>query len=131
MKKKNLFLKSIGTKLTLMFLAVSIIPVAIIGFLSNNSARNALEDSAFNQLKSIGTLKGDLVTSFLERKFRDIEMLAKAHNTIDAFDKLKEYHDTGGATPEGPFNSGADRYRKIYDKIDPFFRNYLQEYNFN
>ena len=130
MKKKNLFLKSIGTKLTLMFLAVSIIPVAIIGFLSNNSARNALEDSAFNQLKSIGTLKGDLVTSFLERKFRDIEMLAKAHNTIDAFDKLKEYHDTGGATPEGPFNSGADRYRKIYDKIDPFFRNYLQEYNF-
>ncbi|OQX79384.1 MAG: hypothetical protein B6D64_04960 [Bacteroidetes bacterium 4484_276] len=130
MKKKNLFLKSIGTKLTLMFLAVSIIPVAIIGFLSNNSARNALEDSAFNQLKSIGTLKGDLVTSFLERKFRDIEMLAKANNTIDAFDKLKEYHDTGGATPEGPFNSGADRYRKIYDKIDPFFRNYLQEYNF-
>lgn len=130
MKKQNLFFKSIGAKLTLMFLMVSIIPVVIIGFFSNNSARGALEDAAFNQLESVGTLKSDQITSFLERKFRDIEVLAKAQNTIEAFDKLKEYHDAGGATPEGPFNSGTAKYKKIYDKIDPFFRGFLQEYNF-
>ena len=70
MKEKNVFLKSIGAKLTMMFLAVSIIPIAIIGTISNNSAGNALEDAAFNQLQSIGVLKSDQITSFLERKFR-------------------------------------------------------------
>ena len=130
MNEKKLGLKSIGTKLIVMFLAVSIIPIVIIGVLNNKNAGDALEESAFHQLQSVGNLKGDQIVSFLNRKFRDIELLAKAHNTVVAFDKLHEYHDDGGATPEGPFNSTSSEFNKIYQEIDPFFREYLVAYNF-
>ena len=130
MSKDTTFLKSIGVKLTFMFLAVSIIPIAIIGYLSEEKSRVALEKSAFNQLISIGTLKSELITDFLDRKFRSLDMLSKARNTVEAFEDLKAYHDCGGATPEGPYDIASTNYQKIYAEIDPFFREYLEEYNF-
>ena len=130
MKKKNVFFKSIGTKLTAMFLIVAIIPIAIIGFMGNSSMENALEKSEYNQLEAVGTLKSDQIISFLDRKFRDMKMLSQATNTIDAFDMLKEFHDNGGALKNGSFDIENSKYKKIYDKIDPFFREYSNMYNF-
>ena len=131
MSKDTAFLKSIGVKLTFMFLIVSIVPLAIIGYLSQEKSKKALEKSAFNQLISVGTIKSEQITDFLDRKFRDLDMLAKARNTVEAFGDLKAYHDAGGATPEGPYDIASTNYQKIYAEIDPFFRDYLKEYNFS
>ncbi|MBT6006281.1 MAG: hypothetical protein HOG79_11215, partial [Prolixibacteraceae bacterium] len=89
--KKNFFARSISTKLIALFLAISIIPILIIGILSNNRSGNAIEDEVFNKLSSVGSLKQEQVVSFLERKLRDIDVLAKSQNTLNAFSKLKEY----------------------------------------
>ena len=129
--KKNFFARSISTKLIALFLAISIIPILIIGILSNNRSGNAIEDEVFNKLSSVGSLKQEQVVSFLERKLRDIDVLAKSQNTLNAFSKLKEYHDTGGATPEGPFNAASDRFRTVYDEINPYFKNYVEAYGFD
>ena len=131
MSKDTTFLKSIGVKLTFMFLAVSIVPIAIIGYISEEKSKEALEISAFNQLQSVGTIKGEQIFSFLNRKFRDLNMLTHAQNTLEAFDKLKAYHDAGGATPKGPFITVSAAYQKIHADIDPFFRKFLEVYNFS
>ncbi len=130
MKRKKSFLQSIGTKLIIMFLAVSIIPIAIIGILSNKSASEALEVSAYNQLETVGHLKADQIVAFLERKIRDLEILSKEPITIDAFDKLNEYEAENivGMSMEGSFQT--DVYNKIFNEIDPFFRDFLTAYNF-
>ncbi len=132
MKKKNLFLKSIGAKLVIMFLIVLLIPTVIIGFLSNNSARNALEDVAFNQLQSVGTLKSDQIISYIERKVRDMKVLSKEPATLDAFDKLNEYEadNITGTTSERSLTITSDIYNKIFNEIDPFFKDYLKAFNF-
>lgn len=132
MKRKKSFLQSIGTKLIIMFLAVSIIPIAIIGILSNNSARKALEASAFSQLESVGHLKADQIVAFLERKIRDIDILSKEPLTLEAFDKLNEYeaNDVIGTTSESSLTITSDIYNKIFDDIDPFFREFIKAYNF-
>ncbi len=131
MSKKNFFSKSISVKLISMFLAVSIVPIIILGLLSSKIARNALEEGAFSQLESIGTLKSEQIISFIDRKFRDLEILAASDNTIVAFEKLKKYHDTGGATPDDLFITESVRYQEIYNEIDAFFRKYVEAYNFN
>ncbi|MBT3385829.1 MAG: methyl-accepting chemotaxis protein [Prolixibacteraceae bacterium] len=113
-----------------MFLLISIIPIAIIDVISNKSAGKALKNSDFNQLQSVGNHMSERIILFLGRKYRDIAVLAKAQNTVEAFNKLKEYHDNGGATPLGPFNVNSERYKKIYSEIDPFFREYLDAYDF-
>lgn len=113
-----------------MFLAVSIVPIIILGLFSSKIARNALEEGAFNQLESIGALKSDQVISFIDRKFRDLEILAASDNTIVAFEKLKKYHDTGGATLDDLFIIESARYQEINIEIDHFFRKYVEAYNF-
>ena len=130
MSEKKFALKSIGTKLMLMFLAVSIIPIIIVGVLSNNNASKALEVSAYNQLESVGTLKSDLIVSFLDRKFRDMEILANAQDTHDAFELLYDYHDDRGAKSDGSFDVSSNKYKKIYNKVNPFFEEYMKAYNF-
>ena len=128
MKITNFIAKSISAKLITLFLIISIIPIIIIGIISNYSSHNALEKSAFEKLESIGTIKGDQIVSFIDRKFRDLEILSHAENTIKAFDKLHEYHDDSGANAESNFEVTTTRYKKIYNEIDPFFKKYLESY---
>jgi len=130
MSKSNFFSRSISAKLITLFLAVSIIPLIVIGVLSNNSARNALEKGAFNQLLSVGTIKGDQIVTYFDQKFRDLEIITKSQNTIVAFNMLKKYHDNGGATASSPFITASSKYEKIYSEINPFFKTYLNAYGF-
>jgi len=123
-------LKSIGTKLIMMFLAVSLLPILIVGLFSNNNASTALEKRAYNQLESVGILKSDLIVSFLNRKFRDMEVLSHAENTTYAFELLYKYHDDIGATNNRPFDVTSNKYRKIYDEINPFLEEYATAYSF-
>lgn len=73
MKKKKVFLRSIRSKLIIMFLAVSIIPIAIIGILSNRSATKALEFNEYNQLETVGHLKADEIKMFFNETIHNVE----------------------------------------------------------
>lgn len=131
MSKKNFFSRSISVKLVAMFLAVSVIPITLVGFISYNIARNALEDRAYSQLESVGAIKSDQVTSFISRKFRDMNALTSTEKTVVAFELMHKYHDSGGGIPDGPFDISSSGYKKIYDEIDPFFSQFIDAFNFH
>jgi hypothetical protein len=112
MTKRISFIKSIGAKLMVIMLLVALIPVITLIFLGTTNTKKALEVNEFNQLQAIGTLKSIQINSFLERKFRDLEILSKEKHTLDAFDVLKKYHDAGGSNSDGSFNIKSAEYNK-------------------
>jgi len=129
MKKKNFFSKSISTKLITLFLAVSVIPIIMIGLRTNNSARKALEASALNQLESVGTLRKQIITDYLDRKITDMEILSHSQNTVDAFEVLHKYHHSQNTPDQGLFNTSTGEYSRLYEEIDPYFREYATTFN--
>lgn len=114
-----------------MFLIASIIPILIIGILSINRTRNSMEELIYASLESSGIYHKEKIISFLEQKKNDLEILSIQKETVEAFAKLKTFHDTGGATPNGGFDIESIVYENIYNEIDPFFRSYLNLYYFD
>ena len=102
----------LGTKLLLAFLAVGIIPFAIIGLTSLNKASNALEESSFNQLTAVQAIKKAQIQQFFAERHGDMNVLAQ---TVAALD------EEGG---------GEDTANKVDEEMDEFFTNYIKEYGY-
>lgn len=129
-KIKDLFTKKLSTRLVLLFLAISLIPVIITGVLSVKNSYDALQDSEFSQLQSVGKLKTDAITSYLNDKFTEVHVLAKSGDAIQSFYKLSEYHDKIGALDNSSYAINTQAYEQIYQDIDPFFDEFKQDFNF-
>ena len=102
----------LGTKLLLAFLAVGIIPFAIIGLTSLNKASNALSDGAFNQLTAVQAIKKAQIQQFFAERHGDMNVLAQ---TVAALD------DQG---------SEGDMANSVDELMDQYFTNYIKEYGY-
>lgn len=131
MTNKILWRKRISIRLTAIMLLIAILPVVVTNYIAVKSAQTALEKLEFQELHLVGEIQANQIKAFFTRKIRDLEFLAKSVNAIDALNKLKAYHDAGGATVIGTFNESSPAYLKLYNEIDPFFRTYVKEYNFH
>ncbi|PLW97855.1 MAG: hypothetical protein C0593_07340, partial [Marinilabiliales bacterium] len=130
MEQRKIQFKGIGRKLTIILVIIAVFSIALTGVFSVISARSALKENEFDKLHAVGTLKTIDISNFLERKTRDLYMLSESQNTIDAYKKLNKYHDEGGALSNGMIDIHSERYQNIYNDIDPYFRSYLEAYNF-
>jgi methyl-accepting chemotaxis protein len=81
----------LGSKLIIAFLAVGVIPFAIIALTSLNKASNALSYSAFNQLEGVRGIKKGQIEQFFTEREGDIGVLMETVGTLrlEAFDKLE------------------------------------------
>ncbi len=79
------------TKLLLAFLAVGVIPFAVIGITAMLKAGNAIETQAFRQLESMREVKQAQMENMLSGLEGDMNVLAETVNTLrrEAFAKLK------------------------------------------
>ncbi len=71
---------SIRIKLALIFLAIAIIPILIIGFISFSVARNALIDARLAALENIADIKVDKIESFFFERRGDIRTAQDYYN---------------------------------------------------
>lgn len=132
MKKNGNFIsRSISSKLIAMFLIISIIPVIMIGILSYYTARNSLERFEYKQLESVGVLKTEQITNYLNNKFNELDVLSRSDDAFKSYQILKKYHDEGGSTPAGPFNIESARYQEIFGEVNPFFEIFMEAFNFH
>ena len=81
--------QSLGTKLLLVFLAIGIIPAAIIGISAVRKASVALEHQAFAQLESIRDIKKNQVTRYLQTVQDQIVTFSENKMIIEA---MREFH---------------------------------------
>lgn len=119
-KRRGLF-GSLRGKLLLWFLALALIPVFVISIVSYRNTSVSLQKEAFAKLTSVAEIKKTQINNYFNERTGDLDVLSTTDDVKMAFDKLKAYHDAGGATPEGPYNIQADEYQKIYNEIDTFF----------
>ena len=90
MSKFSLKNLKIGPKLITAFLAIGIVPFAIIGLVALDRASDALSRQAFNQLEGVrGIKKAQIETFFAERK-GDMGVLMETVDTLrtEAISKL-------------------------------------------
>ncbi|MEE8400999.1 MAG: hypothetical protein V3R86_02450, partial [Candidatus Hydrothermarchaeaceae archaeon] len=59
------------TKLIGMFLILSIVPLAIVGTLAYNNAKDALEEEAFAKLEAVSVLKESRISGYFDERKGD------------------------------------------------------------
>ena len=77
-------------KLLILFLAVGLIPLAIVAWWSSNNATTALIHEAYNQLESVRGIKKQQIEKFFTERQGDMNVLMETVSTlrVEAFKKL-------------------------------------------
>lgn len=75
------------------FLAVGLIPFAVIGISSLMKAKTALSEGAFNRLESVREIKKTQIEQFFDERAGDMGVLVETVGTLrqEAFNKLTAY----------------------------------------
>jgi len=74
----------LGNRLLLSLLAVSLIPMALLGFISQQASSAALKQQAFSQLETINTITGKSVERYFTTLHDELRVLAEDRMIIDA-----------------------------------------------
>ncbi|MBW1783438.1 MAG: methyl-accepting chemotaxis protein [Deltaproteobacteria bacterium] len=124
------FSKSLMNRLVGLFFLTAVIPIAIVVIISFYYSDLALERAAFNQLSSVNQIKKDQIIAYLKERMEDLSLLSKSRDVRDDYALLLDYHDAGGGDPNGAFDVSTKAYRDINEIMDPFFREYLDVYQY-
>ncbi|MBF0494033.1 MAG: methyl-accepting chemotaxis protein [Candidatus Omnitrophica bacterium] len=86
----NLNFKSLKVRLVLCFLAISLIPVAIIGFTSYSTGREIIKKQILNDFSAIAEGKEQALTSYLREKERRADAFSKDRFILEAIVKIDQ-----------------------------------------
>ncbi|MDM8542061.1 methyl-accepting chemotaxis protein [Desulfococcaceae bacterium HSG7] len=98
--------RSIRSKLLASFLVLALSPIIILSYLSYQTLSTELMDSAKEKMDSVKTNKAQIVQSYFEDRFVDLNVLVDMVDTLrlDAFRKLKSIADVKKQQVETYFN---------------------------
>ncbi|MCI0526021.1 MAG: cache domain-containing protein [Nitrospira sp.] len=120
--KKN----SIATQLSLWFLLVALLPLALVTYMTYRSSENSLTKEVMNSLIAIGQRQSNQIEAYLRERERSVTILAHSTAMGDAMEKLERVFYTKGpnavARPDverefGPFAAyyqEASGYEALY-----------------
>ena len=74
----------LGNRLLLALLAVSLIPLALMGIATYRSAANALTAEAFAKLETVRTITAKSVERYFQTLHNEVRVLSEDRMTIDA-----------------------------------------------
>ncbi len=110
---------NLRSKLLIAFLAVSLIPFAVIGITSVSISTSALSDQAFQQLESLRELKKAQLFKLFEEYRHDMNILIKTVDTLryEAFEKLKSAQENKKAQIQEYFRKTLSDIRVISSSL--------------
>jgi methyl-accepting chemotaxis protein len=133
-KLKNIKLKP---KLIGLFLIVGIIPLAVIGWIANSTAEEALMKKSFEQLEAIREIKKSQVESFFSERLGDARVLADNPFVVRALKDLDAVFDELGGVSGGRFRGhtkeqydAPEEYHAVHDRYFPTFKYYMEQYGY-
>ena len=119
-KKRRL---SLNYKLIFIMLAISLIPIVILGYLITNQSSDALEGANFNQLESVRINKANQIESFYRDKKGDVSVLGDTPIVLDAFNNLNSAFKSGGTE--------SVMYDIYIEQFGSYFNTYAEENGYN
>ena len=125
------FFSSLQTRLILAFLAVSIIPLVVAGWLTFVQSQNALSEQVSNQLVAVRDLKAERIEAFFQLVEEDIILVSKfpvVVEAIQAFALTDDFYavrrlgylenpdlvDSGHGTP---YDIAHTRYHELFKEV--------------
>lgn len=144
------FFRSIRGTLLLIFLAVALLPMMVVGFLTYTQAKNALETEATNKLVAVRDFKGHWITSYFEERLTDALVLSNDPTILAATQAFDQAVEKSMATLDTDEMGAMNHYRELYrnrpDLVDAndgssysavhaqyhdLFREYLEHHEFH
>ncbi len=110
---------SLNYKLIFIMLAISLIPIAILGYLITNQSSDALEEANFNQLDSVRINKANQIETFYNDRKGDVNVLGNTPIVMDAFNNFNNAFKSGGT--EGVM------YEIYLEQFGSYFNTYADE----
>lgn len=111
----------VGTKFTVAFLVVGVVPLAATAWLTYVDAERALESRTSANLSAISAAKASQVEDWFTRRRAEIQMLASYYETRDALERFTGAYAAVQGT--GAERLAADeRYMAVQRAYDPVFR---------
>ncbi|TDQ06167.1 methyl-accepting chemotaxis protein [Halanaerobium saccharolyticum] len=118
-EEKSSFRFNLNYKLIFIMLAISLIPIALLGYIITNQSSQALREANFNQLNSIRINKANQIESFYSDRKGDVNVLSNTPIVIDAFNNFNNAFSSGGT--EGVM------YDIYIEQFGPYFNTYAEE----
>ena len=100
---------SLSYKLILIMLAISLIPLAVSGYLNIRGSENALKEAGFKELNAIKTIKANQIESFFAERQGDINVLSNTPIIKDALKNFDQAFQAQGIDGSR-YNIFLDRY---------------------
>ncbi len=143
------FFRSMRGKLILVFLAVSLIPLIVVGFLAYTQAQKAMKAEVSNKLIAVRDIKATQIEGYFEERMSDLRVMAENPTTLAAmyaFEKAihtdAKAQNTNEVGAMGTYrslylgkpglNDGGDgsAYSASHAQYHPLFKSYLEEYGY-
>lgn len=112
----------ISTKLIIVFLAIGITSIAVLGLISFTQSKEALLDSAEKELKAVRDIKKNQVNSFFEERVADIKVYSANSAVQMAAQRFIAAFDTSGM--------GSSIYQKWENAHGSKLKTYVDEYEY-
>lgn len=77
-------------------LAISLIPIALLGYLITNQSSEALKEANFNQLNTVRANKANQIKNFFEGRKGDVKVLSNTPIVLDSFNNFNSAFNSGG-----------------------------------
>ncbi|MBF0216555.1 MAG: methyl-accepting chemotaxis protein [Candidatus Omnitrophica bacterium] len=124
------FFSSLKVKLVVIFLLLSLVPVAAVSLVSLNAARSTLKNEIFEKLSAQNQMRKARVLARIDEKEKDLDMFSQTQDIVEAVAALTNYYKASGGTAEGVFKIKTPEYQTLSESVDPMFSKYIKEYGY-
>ncbi len=136
---------SLKIKVISLFLAMSLIPLCIVGAMAYSNASSsmhelnsqnqaALENTAYAQLEAIGETKYSWISDFFNERLGDASVLAENPTVITALTEIDEAYSevrhVDGVSTRDLYSAGNIKYKAVYDEYYDYFRHYIDQHGY-
>ncbi len=123
-KLKNI---KMGIKFIAAFLAVGIIPFAVMGLLSMDRSGKALSHQAFNQLEALQMVKKTQIEDHFKSLFLQMSIFSQTQEVFSFIKELRQYHNDTNVTATGNYNVTTSEYQEIWKSFGGKLRHYQEQ----
>jgi len=92
--------KGLGKTMLTWFLAISLVPLLTVSYLSYRNAYTSLAENAEKSIKSVAHLKKVHIKNFFSRVFLDITQQANTYGNVTFLERVERAFEASGVTPQ-------------------------------
>ncbi len=110
---------SLTQRFAVWFVAVSLLPILIIGYTLMRTFETEMEQTAIRQVSAIADMKAEQIDSYLRERLLDARVIQTASTTRQAMREFAEVHARWGVN--------SDAYRRLDARYREHFKRFVEE----